>query len=103
MAGDVKEYPPSELKLSRLRSAGVVPFSAELVTFAVVLAVPLAGWVLLEGAGETVMQWTSELFYRLQLAENVAITPSVQVIVNPALNADEEVLGLFGVRARVTF
>ena len=48
-------------------------------------------------------QYTAELFYRLQLAQNLAITPDVQLIINPALNPDEDVIGVFGLRARVTF
>jgi len=48
-------------------------------------------------------QYTAELFYRLQLAQNLAVTPSVQVVIDPALNPAEHVLALFGLRARVTF
>ena len=48
-------------------------------------------------------QYVAELFYRLQLAQNLAITPSVQLVVDPALNPDEDVVGVFGLRARVTF
>ncbi len=29
-------------------------------------------------------QYTAELFYRLQLAPNLAITPDVQLIIDPA-------------------
>lgn len=48
-------------------------------------------------------QYTAELFYRLQLAQNLAITPDVQLIINPALNPDEDVIGVYSLRARVTF
>ena len=48
-------------------------------------------------------QFTSELFYRWQVSQNVQVTPSVQVLVDPALNPTEDVVGIFGVRARVTF
>lgn len=44
-----------------------------------------------------------ELFYRLQIAQNLAITPSLQFLVNPALNPDEESLTLLGIRGRITF
>jgi porin len=30
-------------------------------------------------------QYTAELFYRLQLTQNLAITPDVQLIIDPAL------------------
>ncbi|MEN8809403.1 MAG: carbohydrate porin, partial [Desulfobacterales bacterium] len=46
-------------------------------------------------------QYTAEVFYRLQLAQNLAITPDVQLIFNPALNPDEDTLWVFGLRARL--
>ena len=48
-------------------------------------------------------QWTTELFYRFQLMQSMALTPSVQLLVNPAANADADVVALFGLRWRVTF
>ncbi len=48
-------------------------------------------------------QWTGEAFYRVQLTENIQITPSVQLLVDPALNPDEDFIALFGLRARLTF
>ncbi len=48
-------------------------------------------------------QFTAELFYRVQLSQNVAITPDLQWIVDPALNPDESSLLVFGLRARLTF
>lgn len=48
-------------------------------------------------------QWTSELFYRFQAAQNFAITPSIQLISNPALDSDKDLLAYFGLRARLTF
>lgn len=48
-------------------------------------------------------QWTGEIFYRVQLAENFQITPSVQLLVNPALNPDQDLIALFGLRGRVVF
>jgi porin len=46
-------------------------------------------------------QYTAELFYRLQLAQNLAITPDVQLIIDPALNPDEDMIWVFGLRARL--
>ena len=46
-------------------------------------------------------QWTSELFYRLQLTPSFAVTPDVQLIVHPALNPDADTVWLFGIRARL--
>ncbi|MFC1577891.1 carbohydrate porin [Thermodesulfobacteriota bacterium] len=48
-------------------------------------------------------QFTGEIFYKLQVTENFALTPSVQVLGNPALNPDEDLIGLFGLRARLAF
>ena len=47
-------------------------------------------------------QLTGELFYQLQLAQNLAITPSVQLVIDPALNPAENELWITGVRARLT-
>ena len=47
-------------------------------------------------------QYTGELFYRIQLAQNIAITPSVQLLFDPALNPEEDTIWIGGVRARVT-
>ena len=48
-------------------------------------------------------QYTAELFYRLQLTQNLAITPDVQLIVDPALNPDEDSIWVFGLRGRLAF
>jgi porin len=47
-------------------------------------------------------QTTSELFYRIQLAQNLAVTPSVQVLQDPALNSEEDTVMLYGIRMRLT-
>jgi porin len=47
-------------------------------------------------------QTTTELFYRLQLAQNLAITPSLQFVTDPALNPAEDSLTIFGLRLRLT-
>jgi len=47
-------------------------------------------------------QVSAELFYRLQLAQNLAITPSLQVAIDPALNPDEDEIWFGGIRARLT-
>lgn len=47
-------------------------------------------------------QYTTEIFYRLQLAPNFAITPDIQLLIDPAQNPDEEALWVFGIRARIT-
>jgi porin len=48
-------------------------------------------------------QYTAEIYYRLQLVENLTITPDVQLLIDPALNPDEDLIAVFGVRARIVF
>jgi porin len=47
-------------------------------------------------------QWTGEIYYRAQIGA-LAITPSLQLIANPALNPGEDVLLIGGLRTRVVF
>ena len=47
-------------------------------------------------------QWTLEAFYRVQFSENFAITPDLQLISDPALNPDEDLTAVLGVRARLS-
>jgi uncharacterized protein YbjQ (UPF0145 family) len=46
-------------------------------------------------------QYTAEIFYRFQFSRNFAITPGAQMILDPALNPDEDELFFFGLRARL--
>ena len=46
-------------------------------------------------------QYAAEVYYRWQLADEIAITPSVQFLVDPALNPDDDQLWLFGLRLRI--
>lgn len=46
-------------------------------------------------------QWTGELFYRLNLGANIAVTPDLQLIINPALDQRRDIVGIFGLRVRV--
>jgi len=48
-------------------------------------------------------QVTGELFYRLQLAQNLALTPSLQLFVDPALNPNEDQIWLASMRVRFSF
>ncbi len=47
-------------------------------------------------------QWTAEGFYRLQFSPNFAITADLQLIVDPALNPDEDRIWVAGLRGRLT-
>jgi porin len=48
-------------------------------------------------------QRTTELFYRLQLAQNLAITPTIQLLSDPALNPDKDEIWTTGVRVLFSF
>lgn len=47
-------------------------------------------------------QTTMETFLRIQLAQNIAITPSFQLLVNPALNPQSDHIQIYGLRFRIT-
>ncbi len=47
-------------------------------------------------------QYSAELFYRVQLSPNFAITPDLQILVNPANNPFDDTVVVFGVRGRLT-
>ena len=54
--------------------------------------------------GETqagIGQLTSELFYRFQLSQNLAITPSIQYLKNPGLKTDLDNIVILGIRGRI--
>ncbi len=46
-------------------------------------------------------QYAFEVYYRLQLTEQLAITPDIQYLVDPAQNPTEDSLWIFGLRARL--
>lgn len=48
-------------------------------------------------------QYTVEAYYRLQLAEHLAITPDIQLIKDPALNPDGDFVWIAGIRAGLSF
>ncbi len=48
-------------------------------------------------------QWTSEIFYRYQVGKNIQITPSCQILINPALNLKKDAIALMGLRFEVKF
>jgi porin len=48
-------------------------------------------------------QFAAEAYYRLQLTKELAVTPSIQLLVDPALNPQEDAIWVFGLRARLAF
>ncbi|WP_370979335.1 carbohydrate porin [Agaribacterium sp. ZY112] len=47
-------------------------------------------------------QLTAEVFYKYQLAQNIALTPSLQLLQNPALNPDENSVVIAALRFRLS-
>ena len=52
--------------------------------------------------GSSGSQTTGELFYRLQFSQGLAITPSVQLLKDPALNPVDDTVWVWGIRFRLT-
>jgi len=48
-------------------------------------------------------EYTTEIHYKMQPTQRLALTPSVQMIVNPSNNRGTAVLGVFGICARIDF
>jgi porin len=48
-------------------------------------------------------QCAAEVYYRLQVTREIAITPDVQLLIDPAVNPDASTLWVFGLRARYAF
>jgi len=46
-------------------------------------------------------QYTFEAFYRLQLSEQFAITPDLQLLINPPNNLEHSSIWMYGIRARL--
>jgi len=46
-------------------------------------------------------QYVLEAYYRWQLSEQIALTPDIQYLIDPALNPDHDKLWVFGLRARL--
>ena len=48
-------------------------------------------------------QYTVEVFYRWDISREIALTPDLQYLKNPALNFDQDTIWVFGLRARFAF
>ncbi|WP_417667586.1 carbohydrate porin [Roseibium sp.] len=46
------------------------------------------------------VQTTLETFYRFDVSDNIAVTASGQLLINPALSPAEDQIGIFGIRTR---
>ncbi len=48
-------------------------------------------------------QYTTEIFYRMQLLPSLAVTPDVQLVIDPSFDRSKSVVAVFGLRARLAF
>lgn len=48
-------------------------------------------------------QYTSELFYRFHVTQNLAFTPNLQLVINPTLSPTKDAMAVLSFRGRVTF
>jgi len=46
-------------------------------------------------------QTTLETFLKVKITQNIAVTPSFQLLINPALNPQEDIIGVAGLRLRL--
>jgi porin len=46
-------------------------------------------------------QYTAEVFYRVQISGQFALTPDIEFLLDPALNPDTDSIWVFGLRARI--
>jgi porin len=45
--------------------------------------------------------YTAEVFYRSQQAQNLAVTPDIQFLIDPANNPDHDFITVFGISGRL--
>src|SRR5690606_22434009 len=62
MSSELKNFPPSDLKLDELRRSGVIPFSEEVLIAGVLGALLFSFWLLSRGVGEGFLEFASEQF-----------------------------------------
>lgn len=48
-------------------------------------------------------QYTAEVFYRMQIADYLQVTPDIQIIRDPSNNRNNKTIGVFGLRLRLEF
>jgi carbohydrate-selective porin OprB len=53
--------------------------------------------------GELRDEYAAEVYYRLQVTEGFELSGSAQLIVDPSANDNHDVIGVFGVRARILY
>ena len=48
-------------------------------------------------------QGAVDAFYRVQVTPEIALTPTVQMVIDPVRNPDEDVVWVLGIRSRFAF
>ena len=48
-------------------------------------------------------QYTIESYYRMQVTKRLQVTPDIQLLFNPALNPEQDLVWVLGLRARLSF
>ena len=48
-------------------------------------------------------QWSAEVFLRHEVTPEFRVTPHVQLIIDPSKNRNDDIIGIVGIRGRVTF
>ena len=51
----------------------------------------------------SVAQTSAQAYYRIQLTQEVHVTPSLQLIFDPAVNPDKNMIAIAGIRLRAEF
>jgi flagellar biosynthetic protein FlhB len=62
MSSETKPFPPSELKLERLRREGAVPFSRDVLTIGTILGVIVGFWILSINGASSFYRYSIEIF-----------------------------------------
>lgn len=47
-------------------------------------------------------QYTLEIYYRWRFQKLIAISPDIQLLLDPALNQDKDIIAVFGLRTRIS-
>ena len=74
-----------------------------LLTPIILVGLLIGLWLLFGGTGLPELSIVSpRIYYRWQVLKILAITPDVQLLINPALNPNEDVIGVFSIRGRIS-
>jgi carbohydrate-selective porin OprB len=75
---------------------------AKTVLVIVILMLVLAP-LLSHADGDLDDQGALDAFYRVEVTPQIAVSPTLQLIINPVLNPDKDAVWVLGIRSRFTF